>query len=114
MSDLSESLAFLMRLEALPEPVREHKFHPTRKWRFDFAWPARMIAVEVDGGTWAGGRHTRGAGFEKDCEKLNAATLLGWRVFRFTTGMIDSGEAVSIITQALTAPDPWKFREMES
>jgi len=39
-----------------------------------------MLAVEVDGGTWTGGRHTRGAGFEADCEKLNAAVIAGFRV----------------------------------
>jgi hypothetical protein len=72
-----------------------------RMWRFDFAWPAHMLAVEVDGGTWAGGRHTRGAGFERDCEKVNEAVLRGWRVLRFTTKQVDSGEALAWIERAL-------------
>lgn len=64
------------------EPVAEHRFHPTRKWRFDFAWPDAKVAVEVDGGQWAfrGGRHATDA----DREKLNEAAAMGWRVFRFS------------------------------
>lgn len=68
----------------LPEPVREYRFHPTRRWRFDFAWPEQKVALEVDGGVWTGGRHTRGAGFIGDMEKLNAAGLAGWRFLRAT------------------------------
>lgn len=67
----------------------EYKFHPKRKWRFDFAYPPLKIAIECEGGTWANGRHTRGVGFSRDCEKYNAAALLGWRVFRFTSDMLD-------------------------
>src|SRR5262245_38382799 len=75
------------------KPVREHVCHPTRRWRFDVAWPEVGIAAEVEGGTWTGGRHTRGAGFESDCEKYNEAGVLGWIVFRFTAAMVRSGAA---------------------
>lgn len=71
-----------------PELLTEFKFHPKRRFRFDFADPASRVAIELEGGTWAGGRHTRGAGYAKDCEKYNLATLLGWRVFRFTVDML--------------------------
>jgi hypothetical protein len=71
------------------EPEQEYRFHGTRRWRFDFAWPDAMVAVECEGGTWARGRHTRGKGFENDCYKYNAATAQGWRVFRCTRGMLD-------------------------
>lgn len=86
---------------SLPEPVTEYLFHSTRKWRFDGAWPDRMIAFEVDGGTWVGGRHTRGAGFEKDCEKINAAEELGWHVFRFTSTMVKSDVAAFQLERVL-------------
>ena len=66
----------------------EYRFHPTRKWRFDFAHVETMICIELEGGVWSGGRHVRGQGFISDCEKYNAAQLLGWRVFRFTTDML--------------------------
>ena len=84
-----------------PRPVREFAFHPTRKWRFDFAWPEYKIAVECEGGAWSGGRHTRGAGFIADCEKYNAAALAGWRVFRFTGEMINSRSAIDVLHEAL-------------
>jgi very-short-patch-repair endonuclease len=66
----------------LPEPVFEYRFHPTRKWRFDIAFPSAKVAVEVEGGVWTKGRHTRPSGFRADMEKYNAAAVLGWRVLR--------------------------------
>lgn len=84
-----------------PRPEREYRFHPVRKWRFDFAWPDFKIAAECEGGTWSGGRHTRGSGFAKDCEKYNAAALEGWTVFRFTKSMIDSRDAITMLDHAI-------------
>lgn len=70
----------------LPEPTPEYCFHPTRKWRADYAFifTKPRVLVEVDGGVWAQGRHTRGAGFIEDQRKLNAAALLGFTVLRYT------------------------------
>ena len=96
-SNLELELLLQIRILELPEPEREYRFHPTRKWRFDFAYPERMLAIEIEGGTYSGGRHTRGQGFENDCEKYNAATLMGWRVLRYTAKMIESGEAINQI-----------------
>jgi very-short-patch-repair endonuclease len=77
----------------LPEPIHdpEYRFAPPRQWRFDFAWPDVKVAVEFEGGIWIKGRHTRGRGFENDCEKYNEAAARGWRVYRFTKGMVESG-----------------------
>ena len=58
------------------EIVKEHKFHPVRKWRFDYAIVDLKIAVEVDGAVWVGGRHNRAAGYVADMEKLNTAAYL--------------------------------------
>lgn len=88
----------------VPPPETEVRFAWAamhRAWRLDLAWPADMLAVEVDGATWTQGRHTRGLGYEADCEKLNAAVLLGWRVLRFTYGMVYDGRAQAAIEQAL-------------
>lgn len=72
-----------------PEPVRQYQFAPPRKWRFDFAFPDRKLAVEIQGGTWNGGGHSRGSGQRRDAEKFNAAARLGWRLMFWTTDMID-------------------------
>jgi very-short-patch-repair endonuclease len=80
-------------------PERQWRFHPTRLWRFDFAMPAHMVAVEVDGGTWNGGRHVRGSGYRKDTEKMNAAQALGWTVLRYTTDTVRSGAAAREIAE---------------
>lgn len=82
-------------------PVPEFKFHPVRKWRADFAFPAHMILVEIEGGVWIQGRHQTGKGFSADCEKYSHAALLGYRVFRFTPDMVKSGEAVQMVKEAL-------------
>lgn len=81
----------------LPDP--EHRFHPVRKWRFDFAWPDMLLAVEIEGGTWANGRHNRAQGYEGDCEKYNAAVMVGWRVLRFTGDMVRDGRMAATLRQ---------------
>jgi very-short-patch-repair endonuclease len=73
-----------------PELVEELKFHPKRKWRYDFAHPATMVAIEIEGGIWDQSRHTRPIGFIKDCEKYNAGTNLGWHIFRLPGVLITS------------------------
>ena len=101
MSALEETLLSLMHYARLPEPVREYIFYDGRRWRFDFAYPLLKLAIEVEGGTWTNGRHTRGSGFARDCEKYNVAAIEGWTVLRFTSGMITSGEALNMIEAAL-------------
>ena len=100
-SQLEAELDFQMKAAGMPRPVSEFQFHPTRRWRFDRAWPDRMLAVEVEGGTWSGGRHVRGSGFRSDCEKYNEAAMLGWTVLRFTSGMIRDGQALRTLEDAL-------------
>lgn len=88
-SDLEEGFAYWVKVAKLPVPEREYQFHPTRKWRFDFAWPDKKIAVEMEGGVWIFGGHNRGGGYNKDCEKYNEAVKLGWKVLRFTADYLD-------------------------
>lgn len=86
----------------LPLPVPEYQFHPGRRWRFDYAFPLHMVAVEIEGGAWTNGRHTRGKGFVADLEKYNAAALLGWQLLRYTPDQIS--EAIRDLRLALKAP----------
>jgi very-short-patch-repair endonuclease len=72
-----------------------------KDWRFDFALPELKIAVEVEGGVFVNGGHNRGAYYTDNCRKYNAATLAGWRVFRFTTAMVTSGDAFLVIKAAI-------------
>jgi very-short-patch-repair endonuclease len=85
------------------ECVKEFKFHPTRKWRFDYAIPEHKIALEVEGGVWTGGRHTRSKGFLNDVEKYNTGTLLGWRIFRVTPDDLFKTKTMNMIKQAIEA-----------
>jgi very-short-patch-repair endonuclease len=101
VSALEDQLEFHIKAAKLPQPEREYVFAKPRKFRFDFCWPDMRLAAEVEGGTWVGGRHTRGTGFEKDAEKYNLATLGGWRVLRFTGKHIRNGVALQTIIEAM-------------
>lgn len=95
---------FQLMLSGMPQPEREYRFHPVRKWRFDFAWPAQKLAVEVDGGAFSKGGHSRAIPQAGDNDKTNAAILLGWRVLKFNTeNMKRPMEIREILNQALTA-----------
>ena len=85
------------------ECVKEYQFHPTRKWRFDYAIPAHKIALEVEGGVWTAGRHTRPQGFLGDIEKYNSATLMGWRVFRTTPSELYRTATINLLKEAINA-----------
>jgi very-short-patch-repair endonuclease len=101
MSDGVQALLTHIRQVGLPEPQTEVRFHPTRKWRFDVCWPSKKIAVEVDGAVWVRGRHSRGGGMEADNEKINEAQRLGWAVYRFSTGQVTSGDAITFLEQVM-------------
>lgn len=119
MSSLEEALALHLRALKLPAPVREYRFAAEAcggigkgvrqrlrdarlaDWRFDFAWPDRWLAVEVEGGGWTRGRHNRGAGFAEDMRKYDAAMRLGWTVYRCDSGLIKGGQAVETIRRLL-------------
>jgi hypothetical protein len=79
-----------------------HKSRKSRS-RADFAWPAERVAVEIQGGTWNGGRHTSGKGYESDSRKSNAALLDDWILLRFTSNMLkgDPSEALTVTLAAL-------------
>lgn len=108
----------MMQLRGLPDYEREYRFaahhvglgpgikarlreEGLSDWRFDFAWPEVMFAVEVEGGGWVGGRHTRGGGFAADMQKYHAAAVLGWFVYRCDAALIERGQAANFIKRQL-------------
>jgi hypothetical protein len=97
----AESKAFRHRLflqmltsAKLPHPVAEFVFHPTRKWAFDYCWPDVKVALEIEGGAFIEGRHTRGVGFIRDMQKYSEAAIRGWCLIRVTPDQLQqkSGE----------------------
>lgn len=117
-SEIEELLYKQIKIVGLPLPKREYRFvrdivgdgAGIRKrvkeaglhdWKFDFAYPQYRLAIEVEGGTWSGGRHVRGAGYKSDCQKYNAAQLHGWIVLRYTTDSIKDGSAMDEIEKTL-------------
>ncbi len=111
---LEDTMALQIRAVGLPAPEREYRFCRPRRFRFDFAWPNMRdmgddfyvkvfggLALEIQGGAWVGGRHTRPLGFERDCEKFCLAAIGGWRVLLVTGRMVRSGEALNLLEAAL-------------
>ena len=90
--------ALIQQIRALKiEFVQEFQFHTSRKWRADFHIKNTKLLIEVEGGIWSGGRHTRGKGYIGDMEKYNAATMMGYQVLRFSTEQVTSGFAINQI-----------------
>jgi len=97
-----QDIVFQCKALGLPVPVPEFKFHPSRKWPFDWAWPDLKIALEQEGIVYpttpgdykAGGRHASVSGFTKDIEKYGHAFALGWRVLRCLPKQIENGTAI--------------------
>lgn len=83
------------------ECVREYKFHSVRRWRFDYAIPTYKIALEVEGGVWVNGRHTRPKGFLGDIEKYNMAAVKGWRVLRVTPSNLYKAATLKMLREAI-------------
>lgn len=94
-----ETLALHLRARNIPFD-REVRVCDDRRWRLDFL-VAGSIAVEVNGGTWSGGRHSRGAGQESDYQKLNRCVLQGWKTLQYTTEQVVKGEAIADIIHLL-------------
>lgn len=105
-----DALEFLNLCErgGVPKPQLEFRFHSERMWRFDFAWLIGTVklALEVDGGVFipGAGRHNSGAGFSADCEKLNSACVLGWRILRVQPRELLTFETLDLVKRALRAP----------
>lgn len=99
-SEGEQVMALHLRAKNIPF-VTEFKFCNDRRWRSDFHLTGTKILIEIEGGTWSGGRHTRGKGYQDDCEKYSWAAAHGWIVLRFTTGQVKKGFALENIKTAL-------------
>lgn len=89
-----------LEAQGIPRPEPEYRFFPPRRWRLDHAWPELLLAWEIEGAVWTGGRHTRGKGYSADCAKYSQAAILGWRVIRTTTQQVESGLALEWLLSA--------------
>ena len=89
---------FECQLKAYKIPyVKEFRFHDERRWRCDFALIEDKILIEIEGGIWKNGRHTRGGGFENDCEKYNEAVIRNYKILRFTPKHVKTGKAIECL-----------------
>ena len=80
---------------------REFQFLESRKWRWDFCVPGENLAIELEGGLYTGGRHTRGPGYQEDLTKYQEGACMGWHILRFSVQDVMNGRAKSVITRWL-------------
>lgn len=107
----ADTLVFQLKIERLPPAEREYRFHPTRRYRFDIAWPDRKLALEIEGVVYPDkrdddrtvlrGRHVTPKGFRDDCIKYGEAFALGWTVLRVLPEQILDGSALRWLTARL-------------
>jgi hypothetical protein len=102
-SRLESRAEIQLQQEGLAPFAREFRWHPSRRWRFDFAFPDRMVAYEIEGATWTGGRHSFGGGFRDDAIKYAEAAIAGWIVIRASADMIRDRTALHLVKRALSA-----------
>lgn len=98
----NDEMDFVLRAAPIGGYEREYLYVKGRKLRADFAWPAQQLLVEVVGGIYTGQAHGSVSGILKDIERLNEATLNGWRLLRVTPEMVTNGEALELVERALT------------
>jgi very-short-patch-repair endonuclease len=92
-----------------PPLEKEHRFHPVRKWRADFAHLESRTLIEIEGGIYVNGRHNRGAGFAADLEKYLEAGLAGWRVARLGPNEITFDivrRIIALVTNGIPGDSP--------
>jgi len=97
------TIQLFCRLHGIPQPVAEHRFHASRRWRFDYAWPEHRVALEIEGGAWTGGRHFRGTGAIMDMLKYTEANIMGWIVIRRTPSNATNAECADLIKRAIAS-----------
>ena len=112
---------FLLKLRAARAEIFDGRFgpllrewafaHPTRRWRFDFAFPTLRVAIEVEGGVHSGGRHVTGAGYESDLDKYNEAASRGWTLFRVSGKII--GKGMNEFAKSLRDALEWRAQSPE-
>lgn len=102
--DLAAVLGEQLAAHGITTFVREHRFHPVRRWRLDIAWPDLKLGVECEGVGAAGkpGRHQLTQHLHDNCEKHSALAAMGWRLIRVTGKQIRSGHALRWIDAAMT------------
>lgn len=108
---IRNAFAELCVRNGLPLPVFEWKFDDRknekgkrlRLWRFDYSWPTHKVALEVEGGVWSQGRHTRPQGFIEDKRKYSEAAIQGWAMLYTFPDELMSHDTLLMVRRALYA-----------
>lgn len=81
--------------------IEEYRFNPPRRWRIDYYFTVGL-AVEIEGGIFAYGRHNRPIGFIKDMEKYNSITESGIYLLRYQPNKIDFEQIKRVYEKLIT------------
>ena len=82
--------------------TQQVKAVPGRQFKFDFCHAERRILVEVQGGNYQHGAHSRPMGLKRDYTKANLAQRHGWKIYQFDGDMVNDGEALDWVIEEMT------------
>jgi very-short-patch-repair endonuclease len=101
----SEKWQQLMAMQLAASGIKfrpQYTWHTSRKFSADFVvGNYGNLIVEVDGGLFINGGHTRGARREYDYERDAEAMMLGFRVLRVSPRQVKQGKAIQWIQELL-------------
>ena len=109
-----EALAFALRAIGKYHVEREYRWHPTRRFRSDFAiWRSAAendagtlpLLVEIDGAKRGKpGAHQTVDGVDYDCRRSAEALVRGYVMLRVSTRMVKDGTALNHIESLMDPP----------
>ncbi|BAP67540.1 hypothetical protein J6I82_14225 [Acinetobacter baumannii] len=81
----------------------EQKFQPihTKHWRFDFHIVKLRLLIEIEGGSWSGGRSGKLSNKAWSLDRYDHAEEMGYKIERFPPDSVLSGYVINWIKDEL-------------
>jgi very-short-patch-repair endonuclease len=92
----AEDLLEQMLKDAGYDADREYRWHPSRKFRSDFALVQDRILIEIEGSG-----HRTYSRFLSDIDKYNQATVHGWSLLRCQPKQVAGGYIMDLLEEML-------------
>lgn len=94
-------LAWIERYPTFPRPFWNE--HTIGEWKgmWDFTWPDLRVALDIHGGEFVRGHHTRGQNIRDDYKKMLIAHTNGWYATAIGGTQADDDEILEMIASII-------------